>query len=178
MLDPNRRIVVRGQGVIHCNRYSHTRDDQLDLQRAPEWKTFRNRTIEQRGTKCQNCSATRNLQVHHRYYLPGRRVWEYGLEDLLVLCRLCHLLIHDRQVQALDRAYMDICNEHLRKVESQIWSELKAWMEAQAGDDPVRYYDEDNPADWEEQYALDRGDQLEQLAYARWYESEYHPEDD
>ena len=178
MLDPNRRIVVRGQGVIHCNRYSHTPDDRLDLERAPEWKTFRARTIEQLGARCQNCSVTRNLQVHHRYYLPGRRVWEYEIEDLLVLCRLCHLLIHGWQVKALDRAYMDICNEHLRKVESQIWLELKAWMEAQAGDDPARYYDEDNPADWEEQYAFGRGDRLEQLAYARWYESEHRPEDD
>jgi len=42
--------------------------------------------------KCTNCGATSNLEVHHKYYYPGKLPWEYTDNALITLCHKCHEL--------------------------------------------------------------------------------------
>ena len=41
--------------------------------------------------KCTECGDKENmLQVHHKMYLNGKKVWEYPNELLVTLCKDCH----------------------------------------------------------------------------------------
>lgn len=47
---------------------------------------------------CERCGTGRSegviLQVHHKYYIPGRKPWEYNPEQCEVLCKKCHAIEH------------------------------------------------------------------------------------
>ncbi len=66
------------------------------LQRkSPQWLKKRMEILDRDGHKCVECgSNTAGLHVHHLKYVRGRKVWEYGDEDLITLCRSCHGKIH------------------------------------------------------------------------------------
>lgn len=36
------------------------------------------------------------LQVHHLRYIEGKLAWEYNDDDLITLCKECHMLIHNK----------------------------------------------------------------------------------
>lgn len=58
------------------------------------WKIKRDEALERANHRCQLCSETKRLNVHHNTYdrlgdeLPG---------DLITLCRRCHLVFHVRR---------------------------------------------------------------------------------
>lgn len=58
---------------------------------TPEWKERRIEALRRAGRRCQVCSASGGLDVHHRSY--ERRGAERA-SDLTVLCRPCHSLFH------------------------------------------------------------------------------------
>lgn len=58
------------------------------------WKQKRNFIIKQRGNKCERCTNTENLQVHHIKYIKGRLAWEYDDDLLECLCGNCHMKEH------------------------------------------------------------------------------------
>ena len=56
-----------------------------------EWKEKREEVFDVRGRECEDCGATKYLEVHHTYYvLDGRDPWDYPVNDFRVLCRKCH----------------------------------------------------------------------------------------
>lgn len=55
------------------------------------WKKLRSRIIKQRGSCCERCGKTKNLQVHHKTY---KRLFNEKDSDLEVLCRGCHMKEH------------------------------------------------------------------------------------
>lgn len=59
--------------------------------RTPEWAEVRKAALELADHRCQVCSSTDRLQVHHRDYsnLPLE-----SLADLTVLCDDCHGVFH------------------------------------------------------------------------------------
>lgn len=62
-----------------------------------EWKEFSASVIELDGYKCTNCGRTNQeaiLQVHHKKYIDGRKLWEYGTADCTTLCKGCHAAEH------------------------------------------------------------------------------------
>jgi hypothetical protein len=62
---------------------------------SPEWEGKREEVFEVRGRECEECGATKYLQVHHRYYiLDGRDPWDYEMDAFIVLCRKCHKAHH------------------------------------------------------------------------------------
>jgi hypothetical protein len=63
-----------------------------------EWKQYRCEVIESDGNACVRCGANSNsgavLQVHHRFYIPGRKPWEYPPKLCETLCKGCHAQEH------------------------------------------------------------------------------------
>lgn len=87
--DPNYDIVQLNLGNIQMTYQEQLLTDQ--------WKNKRKEIIEKRGGKCEKCGydVKRNLQVHHKYYKPNLKAWEYPDEDLVCLCKKCHQEAHN-----------------------------------------------------------------------------------
>lgn len=143
--------LIRGKPPIHCDDLAYSDDDRADLRNAPRWKSFRQLLLSAREHKCQNCPRRELLEVHHRYYFAGHRVWEYEAEDVLVLCKTCHSLVHGRTAQA-ESLLLDQPRRRLMREQSEELSEEEVeWLVDRALGyhvDPTATYDEDNAAYW------------------------------
>lgn len=62
-----------------------------------EWKDKRSLIIDRDGGICQQCGSTKDLNVHHKLYIWGRKPWEYSNEDLVTVCNDCHRKIHEEK---------------------------------------------------------------------------------
>jgi len=63
--------------------------------RDPKWQRVRLKCLEESEWKCSACGTDKDqLQVHHKRYIKGRKVWEYDYEELVVLCERCHGIEH------------------------------------------------------------------------------------
>lgn len=60
---------------------------------SPHWKEIRLKALRRAGNRCQLCSSTNNLNVHHNTY---KNKGHEDLNDLVVLCRKCHSKFHDK----------------------------------------------------------------------------------
>lgn len=59
---------------------------------SEDWKMKREELFEDRGKQCEKCGSINHLQVHHLTY---ENFGNESLEDLQILCRGCHLELHD-----------------------------------------------------------------------------------
>ena len=59
------------------------------------WRKKREAAFQFYGRKCNRCSATTDLQVHHRNY---KRVGRERMADLEILCGGCHANEHEGKV--------------------------------------------------------------------------------
>ncbi len=94
------------QGLRHCYEEElraellvrQARTSQLrkmpfrEYRLTPEWRSRRNRVLLRAGNRCELCSTTGQLEVHHRSYV---RYGEELLGDLIALCRRCHRRFHE-----------------------------------------------------------------------------------
>lgn len=63
--------------------------------RHPLWQRKRLETLSAHGFVCQRCeSEDETLHVHHKVYVKGRKIWEYGVDELVVICETCHKAEH------------------------------------------------------------------------------------
>ncbi len=63
--------------------------------RRPEWQKKRLEVMESAKFVCEECgSADKTLNVHHKLYVKGRKVWEYERSELRCLCEGCHERFH------------------------------------------------------------------------------------
>lgn len=67
------------------------KSNYLDYIKSKPWKILSERIKQQRGNKCQLCSKTNNIQVHHNTY---KRLGKEEDNDLIVLCESCHIKFH------------------------------------------------------------------------------------
>ena len=68
-----------------------SKQNYSELLKDPRWQKKRLEILSLRGFKCENCANEENqLHVHHRFYLKGRKSWEYDNDVLQVLCETCH----------------------------------------------------------------------------------------
>jgi hypothetical protein len=58
-----------------------------------EWRRRRDAKLSELGHRCQGCDETERLEVHHLTY---DRLGRERMEDLMVLCHLCHAREHGR----------------------------------------------------------------------------------
>ena len=61
------------------------------ISNSPEWAAKRKQKLQQVGYRCQGCGSDERLEVHHLTY---ERFGHERLEDLQVLCHLCHMREH------------------------------------------------------------------------------------
>lgn len=69
----------------------HWKDEYLAYLKTPKWKQIRVTLFKERGRKCEECDATRFLQVHHLTYV---RLYNERTTDLKILCEKCHKDTH------------------------------------------------------------------------------------
>lgn len=63
--------------------------------RNPRWQKMRLQIMERDNWACLFCgNKDDTLNVHHEYYKPYLKPWEYEPESLLTLCEPCHIFIH------------------------------------------------------------------------------------
>lgn len=75
-------------------KLSMTYEEQL---LTPEWAVKREEIMRRDWYMCTRCMSTKQLQVHHKRYQPGKMAWEYEgwfALDLVTLCRKCHCAEH------------------------------------------------------------------------------------
>ncbi len=73
-----------------------------DALQTGEWKRFRQEFVKSKthqdwGAECEDCGTDTpygSLHVHHKIYRKGLLPWEYGFEDLRLVCKSCHEAIH------------------------------------------------------------------------------------
>lgn len=69
--------------------------DFKDQYKHPLWQKKRLDVLSEHGFFCSSCeSEEKQLHVHHKRYVKGRRIWEYNNEEFLVLCNDCHESVH------------------------------------------------------------------------------------
>lgn len=68
-----------------------TKSAYADYLKTEHWQTTRDKALKRAGHKCQLCSATSNLHVHHNTY---ERLGGELPTDLVVLCNECHKTHH------------------------------------------------------------------------------------
>ena len=65
----------------------------------PRWQRKRLEIMHRDQFSCQLCgSETNTLHVHHRYYISGRKPWEYPGFCYQTLCKKCHFSLKDRDL--------------------------------------------------------------------------------
>jgi hypothetical protein len=54
------------------------------------WFRKRNKILARDKYQCQICKSKDQLNVHHLYYVRGKKAWEYPHDALITWCSLCH----------------------------------------------------------------------------------------
>ena len=84
----------------------------------PSWQKKRLEALSAASFTCQRCfDSDSQLHVHHKRYVHGRMIWDYGTEELEVLCDQCHSSAHDDK-EVLQRIQGRICSEGLHEITS------------------------------------------------------------
>lgn len=88
---------------IDVSEYERKIPSYNDLLNTDDWRNKRDEILKRDNHTCQYCHKTKNLQVHHKYYLQypnGNKVnpWEYPDNALITLCDDCHKWIHSKKI--------------------------------------------------------------------------------
>jgi hypothetical protein len=72
------------------------KNDFTDQYNDPRWQKKRLEIMERDRFVCNECGdADSKLNVHHRYYIKGKKIWDYQSDILITLCDDCHKSIHE-----------------------------------------------------------------------------------
>ena len=64
----------------------------LELLMDVRWQKKRLQIMKRDHWRCAGCGWNEGtMHVHHKYYIPGKKPWEYPNKALITLCELCHL---------------------------------------------------------------------------------------
>ena len=86
--------------------------DYSDKLKNPKWQKKRLEILNLRGFKCELCkNEEQELHVHHRFYIKGRKPWEYDNDVFQVLCSDCHEKEHSKKekvVEVVPERYVEL----------------------------------------------------------------------
>lgn len=89
-----------------------------DQYKHPLWQKKRLEALEAYHFACQRCyDGESTLHVHHKLYVKGRKIWEYDISELSVLCECCHGITHEAK---------DALNDILANLHAQGFEEVVA----------------------------------------------------
>ena len=69
-----------------------------ELLELPDWLDYRDRILLRDSFRCVRCSSAVCLQVHHLYYVRGRKPWDYPPAAVVTLCEACHSKTHGKKI--------------------------------------------------------------------------------
>lgn len=80
-----------------------TKQEYKEYLKDPRWKAKRLLVLKRDGKKCKKCGANVKLHVHHIKYtgMP----WEAPFEDLITLCKICHIKEHMKPQESKNNTY-------------------------------------------------------------------------
>lgn len=58
------------------------------------WKQKRSEILKRDKNECQMCMSRKELHVHHKKYIEGKKAWEYEDRYLITVCKPCHKKHH------------------------------------------------------------------------------------
>ena len=64
--------------------------------KSKEWELKKIELFKTKPNRCEECSNTNNIEVHHKTY---ENIMNEKLSDLQVLCRGCHMAKHNIKTQ-------------------------------------------------------------------------------
>jgi len=81
---------------LFCELFMTPTQEKYRLERQdPRWQKRRLEIMQRDDFQCRDCkSKSETLNVHHAYYVTGRRCWDYPSFSLETLCWECHKLRH------------------------------------------------------------------------------------
>jgi len=65
--------------------------------RGEDWNFARKQALERDNYKCCECGSKQNLIVHH--IVPYHISHDNGLDNLITLCRTCHIKVHNELIE-------------------------------------------------------------------------------
>lgn len=71
-----------------------TKEEYQHYLTYPEWAAKRLSIFKRDLFCCQKCGSGVGLNCHHKYYLAGRKPWQYPSSALVTLCENCHTIVH------------------------------------------------------------------------------------
>lgn len=129
--------VMKGVSMEWKDQYKH-----------PKWQKKRLEALENAAFVCQTCGrADVQLHVHHKRYIKGRKVWEYQIDELDVLCEICHESAHS-QKEALQMLIALLPSSAMKEVVDVLAGYCLA-VEGDAGADTSLVRDYENDYSWD-----------------------------
>lgn len=78
----------------------------------PRWQRMQSEVRTRDNFKCLLCGADdKFLHVHHLYYKPASKVWEYDKESLVTLCEDCHKDVHSSLPKIISLAIFQVIKQ-------------------------------------------------------------------
>lgn len=99
-------------------------------QRHSEYESFQWQIVSAKikirdGFKCQVCGSNDKLEVHHKFYFPDRKIWDYDSDTLITLCRNCHDAEHIA-IDYINKLGIDISGNILLGMSARdVWKKMK-----------------------------------------------------
>lgn len=125
---------TRSGAVFFVERNGDCNVEFFQQYQHPEWQKKRLEVLERAGWKCEQCGeADKSLHVHHKRYVKGHKVWEYGLENFEALCVACHEDNHEAK---------DRINDILAWIPGYMWEEAADLLFGWAGAIPLSAQDD------------------------------------
>lgn len=81
---------VEGLMTMNVNR---KHDYRFVYLHSEEWKNVRTEALARENAKCQLCGFKSTSNDAHHVWYPSK-LWDTSAEDLIILCRDCHELVH------------------------------------------------------------------------------------
>jgi hypothetical protein len=84
--------------------------------KTPAWQKKRLEVLQRDGFQCQNCGDKESeLNVHHIFYDPELKAWEYPDQAYMTLCKNCHEKWHETK-RLIDQLFCKMNIERMSKI--------------------------------------------------------------
>lgn len=124
-----------------------TKSEYAQERKDPRWQRKRLEIMKRDDFECVDCgSKDKTLNVHHAYYISGRKPWHYPNWSLSTLCWECHKERH--QTFEDDPEFNEMTNDE--QCQEEPWETYIQWLNSACLDDGL------GEQHWDEMVTLSR----------------------